>query len=974
MLLSFNFSLKFRLLIEVFIKEFVLPLLMTDKKFFDESILSEEIKNSPYLQHLSSLEYHLKRQDIGFVFSVQIGTDRLSGLDIKALLKSHQQKSLFSESDLALLTYIAHKLGDIQSIYKVFLDIDLVLSYAQNGKYPLIYDGKKVVFSKKPFMFAFALSLEQDSSISLSVSSVGEFIFGSSTGFYYQIPTLFTLSTQLPLKFYKEIEKGKTSFSIESFLSLKQTLLEKLKKEHNVTISPEVQELADLSLEEKIAPTVLEVEKTNHFVILNLKYKVGSDYYPIENYKYLETSSWVDKSPLIKIVKEEGKLIKYISNLDISESTFEEMFRGTFIKLSASKTPFTLMLPLVYLDKISKVVLPRAQETFEIVYKGGKNLEVVKENIEFEVETNLHSRINLFEFKIRFKVHSQYFDLEFFKQMLAESKKYIQLTDGTTVHIENLKELNRWIEFLSNFEFKRSQNVYKTDSKAALELDEFLKKFEHKKVLGNDEYKNLLMEMKDRKPILPIIIPEHVNHLLRDYQKEGVYWLHFLQKYQFGGILADEMGLGKTIQALTILAMNPTKKHMVVCPKTLMYNWENEAKQFFPNLKVLVLDGDSDKRKRLLEDSKDYHVLITSYSMLQKDYMSYVELNLEFEYMILDEAHYVKNMKTLSAKAVRVVRAERKVLLTGTPLENNLDELYSAFDLIMPEYLGNKSFYRRDFVSKIERNNQVALELLQAKIRPFILRRTKQQVLKELPDKQEQTVFSEMTNKQALLYNEVLSRVRNEVNELVAKQGFDKSRMQVLSALLKLRQICNHPSLVDKAFENDEDISGKYEQFLELLSEVVESGEKVLLFSQFTSMLDIFEKELNKQKIKYTRLDGSTKDRQEVVEQFQTNPDIKVFLISLKAGGVGLNLTAASVVFLYDPWWNPMVEKQAMDRAHRIGQEKTVNIYKFITKNSIEEKILKLQERKGNLFENLVTENAGFMKRLEWEDLMELFD
>ena len=253
------------------------------------------------------------------------------------------------------------------------------------------------------------------------------------------------------------------------------------------------------------------------------------------------------------------------------------------------------------------------------------------------------------------------------------------------------------------------------------------------------------------------------------------------------------------------------------------------------------------------------------------------------------------------------------------------------------------------------------------------MRRRKDQVLKELPEKQEQIVYSEMTNKQIAIYNEVLSRVKNETI-MGEKDSPQKFRMKVLSALLKLRQVCNHPSLIDSTFRNEEDVSGKFNQFLELLEEVIESDKKVLVFSQFTSMLDIFEEKIIEKNYSYLRLDGSTKNRQEIVNQFNEDESVKIFLISLKAGSVGLNLTSASVVFLYDPWWNPMVEKQAIDRTHRIGQTKRVNIYKFITKNSIEEKILKLQTRKDNLFENLISEDMGFMKKLEWEDLMELFD
>ena len=669
-------------------------------------------------------------------------------------------------------------------------------------------------------------------------------------------------------------------------------------------------------------------------------------------------------------------MIQYISDNTISEDVFREIFEGTRIRFNQNpKSPFTLMLPISYLELFLAKIIPRIQDQFQIEYKDGIPIRLADGNVRFEVESNLKSRLDLFEFKVKFKIEDEYFDLDFLKDLMQKNKKFVQLKDGSMVNIENIREINKWIEFLKRFDFKKTDNVYKTETEVALELDEFLKDFKDKQhVTSNEEFKHMIQELKEKKPVSKVVIPEVVDNILRDYQKDGVYWMHFLKKYGFGGILADEMGLGKTIQSLTLLAMDTENTHIVICPKTLIHNWDNEIKKYFPGKKVLVVAGDTEKRKKLIKTIKNYEIVITSYSMLQKDYREYLENKCKFGYLVLDEAHYIKNMKTLSAKAVRLIDCKNKILLTGTPLENNLDELYATFDLILPNYLGNKLEFSRDFASKIERNNMIALEILQAKIRPFILRRTKKEVLKELPDKQEQVVYSEMTNKQTAIYGEVLNRVKMEVNELIEKQGFDRSRIQVLSALLKLRQICNHPTLVDKSFVGEEDLSGKYNQFLELLTEVIESGEKVLVFSQFTKMLDIFEAELTRQGITFVRLDGSTRNRQELVDQFNEDDSIKVFLISLKAGGVGLNLTAASSVFLYDPWWNPMVEKQAMDRAHRIGQTKKVNVYKFITKNSIEEKILKLQERKGNLFENLVSENSGFIKKLEWEDLMDLFD
>jgi SNF2 family DNA or RNA helicase len=618
--------------------------------------------------------------------------------------------------------------------------------------------------------------------------------------------------------------------------------------------------------------------------------------------------------------------------------------------------------------------MPQAEKIVEVDYKGGQKITLKNENAKFFVETSLNAKVNLLEFNVKFKIGDEYYDLDFIKDLMQRNRKFVQQKDGTTINVENIREINKWIEFLKMFTFSRTTKKYRAQSQSALELDRFMESFSQKEINSNEEYKNFIEELRGQKPLQEINLPVHIEKILRPYQKEGVYWMQFLKKYGFGGILADEMGLGKTLQALTILAMQTKGPSIVICPKTLVYNWESESQKFFPKKRVLVIDGDNERRKRLIQEANYYDILITSYSMLQKDYSNYLEYGIKFNYSILDEAHYVKNIKTLSAKAVRLIDAQNTLLLTGTPLENNLDELYSAFDLIMPGFLGTKTDFSKEFISKIERNNMIALEILQAKIKPFILRRTKNEVLKELPQKQERTVLSEMTNKQIALYNEVLQRVKDEVDKLVKNQGFERSRIQILSALLKLRQICNHPALVDKSFINEKDISGKFDQFMELLMEVVDNDEKVLVFSQFTSMLDIFEKELKKQGISYLRLDGSSKDRQGIVNKFNNTKSIKVFLISLKAGGHGINLTSASSVFLYDPWWNPMVEQQAKDRAHRIGQTKNVNVYKFITKNSIEEKILKLQERKGNLFDNLVKEDNGFIKRLEWEDLMELFD
>ncbi len=947
-------------------------------KFFDESILNNSInldEEYPILKKYRNLKYNLKEVDNHYQINLEINGERLNSTELKAFLKLNEEKKFLSNGDVNLINYLVHRLVGTLSIYKIINDIGFIISNLEDSNLEVLFNEKKLNFSKKEYKLNLELFFNENNNIVLKSKEELNFIFSVDKIYLIKEDILYHLNEKIPVKFYKEIFSGNNEFSIETFFSLRNSLLPILKETQNLEISKEVEDLSNLNLIEKVAPVVAEISKTSHFIVFSLKYKVGNEYFRIEDFKYAENINWLDKTNKIKIIRENDNLIQYVSDTNLSEDVFREIFNNIRIRYSQnSKSPFIIMIPISNLELFIEKVIPNIKKKFEIEYKDGVPLRLADGNVHFEVDTRLKSRLDLFEFNVRFRIEDEYFDLDYLKELMKQNKKFVQLKDGTTVNIENIREINKWIEFLKRFEFKKTENNYVTESEVALELDEFLKDFGRKEIKSNDEYKNMIQELKEKKPVREIEIPEVVRDILRDYQKEGVYWMHFLKKYGFGGILADEMGLGKTIQALTLLAMNPNKTHIVICPKTLIYNWDNEIKKYFPNMKVLIINGDGDKRKKLIKEAQNYDVVITSYSMLQKDYKEYITNNLKFGYSVLDEAHYVKNMKTLSAKAVRLINSKNMILLTGTPLENNLNELFSTFDLIMPGYLGSKLEFTREFASKIERNNMIALEILQAKIRPFILRRTKKQVLKELPDKQEQVVYSEMTNKQIAIYREVLERVKNDVNSLIEKQGFERSRIQVLSALLKLRQVCNHPYLIDNTLPLDENISGKYNQFLELLSEVLNSGEKVLVFSQFTSMLNIMEKDLNRLGIEFVRLDGSTKNRQELVDKFNSDKKIKVFLISLKAGGVGLNLTSASTVFLYDPWWNPMVEKQAMDRAHRIGQTKKVNVYKFITKNSIEEKILKLQERKGNLFENLVTDNGGFMKRLEWEDLMELFD
>lgn len=471
-----------------------------------------------------------------------------------------------------------------------------------------------------------------------------------------------------------------------------------------------------------------------------------------------------------------------------------------------------------------------------------------------------------------------------------------------------------------------------------------------------------------------------LENVLRPYQKHGVAWLHFLRKNNFGGILADEMGLGKTLQALAFLksvteAGNrlPT---FVVCPTSLVFNWANEVAKFTPNLKVVALHGPN--RHSLFSQIAQSDLVVTSYALIRRDLDKYREF--EFDTVILDEAQHIKNRQTQNAQAVKAIRAQHRVVLTGTPLENSVLDLWSIFDFLMPGYLGSAQDFRERYEIPITREKNVESQArLSRRLRPFILRRLKQDVAKDLPPKIEQVSFCELTDDQRAVYQQILDLSRKEVMEAVGTQGLAKSRMVVLTALLRLRQICCDLRLLKldspptgpsvEALQT----SGKLEMFAELLEEIIDGGHRVLIFSQFTSMLDLLREHLAAEKIDYCYLDGSTINRGEVVDRFQKNSNIPAFLISLKAGGVGLNLTGADTVIHFDPWWNPAVEDQATDRAHRIGQTKVVTSYKLITRETVEEKILNLQTRKREVIKATLTGEEQLAEALTWEDIQELF-
>lgn len=458
---------------------------------------------------------------------------------------------------------------------------------------------------------------------------------------------------------------------------------------------------------------------------------------------------------------------------------------------------------------------------------------------------------------------------------------------------------------------------------------------------------------------------------LRDYQKQGYNWMRTLDYLGFGGILADEMGLGKTLQTITLILSREHTRSLIVAPTSLIYNWYSEFKKFAPSLKVLICNGTREERKNNIENYKDYDVIITTYNMLRNDLEHYTMF---FDYCILDEAQNIKNPNSLNAKCVKKIKSRIRFALTGTPVENSLMELWSIFDFIMPGYLYDEKRFTTRYFRRLEEGPEI-LEEIHKMVKPFILRRLKKNVIKELPDKIEKTMFIPLEDEQKIVYETYSEYAKDLIQKKVENDEFKKSRIEILSYVTKLRQICLDPSVT---MENYNGGSGKIEALKDILEESIEGQHKVLVFSQFTSVLKNIGKILNEKSMEYCYLDGSmtSNDRMKMVNEFNDG-NKNIFLISLKAGGTGLNLTSADIVIHFDPWWNPAVEDQATDRAHRIGQKNVVEVIKLISSGTVEEKILELQNSKRELIDKVLSDDLSsdaFVNRLSDDEILKLFN
>ncbi len=576
------------------------------------------------------------------------------------------------------------------------------------------------------------------------------------------------------------------------------------------------------------------------------------------------------------------------------------------------------------------------------------------------------SGIEWFDVKVDAAFEQTHASMEAIARALQRKERFVKLEDGSYGILPEawVQRFHRVLALASP-----ADDTLRVSRTQTMIIDDLVAEFGEP--IADDEYHAFRARLKSFDAISDYTLPLRLNGELRQYQQAGYQWLRFLQEFRFGGILADDMGLGKTIQALAILQdareRNVKGVSLVVVPTSLVFNWENEAHRFAPELRVYSHRGTQRKKKHDMFANVD--LVITSYGILRRD-IDFLK-DFHFHYVILDESQNIKNSLSVNAKAARLLKADHRLALSGTPVENNLGELWSQFAFLDPGMLGSLRSFTENYARPIERDHDAGCaETLQRLLYPFILRRTKEIVAGELPPKQESIVYCEMESEQRTAYAHWREYYRRAVTKSIEAVGLYKSKMKVLEGLTMLRQVCCHPTMVDAHYHGS---SGKFEIFVEMLDGILAEGHRALVFSQYVKMLKILRRHCDSRGMVYEYLDGQTRDREERVNHFQNDESVSLFLISLKAGGTGLNLTGADYVFHFDPWWNPAVEMQATDRTHRIGQMKKVFSYKLITKDTVEEKILLLQEKKKELVRDIITTDTSVMKSLTREDVDSLF-
>ena len=799
----------------------------------------------------------------------------------------------------------------------------------------IVFDKPNTSFSLKELNNKYLLSIDEGFPVALNKEKT-VYIYGSSI--------------YLPeSKYCYEISKFISAFNDKEQLTLDRkdevkilsSLLPKL-----YTLSQDIK--VSNSIKDKIVKEDVEFsfyfDKVNSTTVLTVKVKYGSHEFNIfHDYK--------------------NKIVYRDLN---KESEILSLLRSYGFEASGDK--FYLILGDEYIFNFFKNDIIKLQELGEVYYsenfKGIRNIST--KSITGEISAGKYDYLE-FKFSIDNIPKAEIFEiLTAFKDNL----KYYKLKDGEYLDLDEI-ELKSFLKLLDAVSIGNDEenDILLINKNKALYIESLIKDNNLRYIKGKKELSKISKKFKEIKK-LSFKEPLSLLAELRPYQKEGFNWLKTLDYLGFGGILGDEMGLGKTIQAITFILSSLPSKTLIVAPTSLIYNWGNEIKKFAPTLKYAVINGSKEDRIKILEEVDKFDVIITTYNLLKRDLDIYKDIN--FDYFFIDEAQNIKNSNSQNSHSVKEVKANRKFALTGTPIENSLMELWSIFDFIMPGYLFEEKDFSVRYHKKLKESKEV-LDELNKLISPFILRRYKKDVIKELPLKIEKKLVVSMSKDQEKAYGIYSDYVKKLIEKKVMEDDLKNSKIEILSYITKLRQLSLDPSVVINDYKGD---SGKIEALIEILKQGIDEGHKILVFSQFTSVLKNIGVKLKGAEISFNYLDGSvpSQDRIELIDDFN-NSDKPVFLISLKAGGTGLNLTSADIVIHFDPWWNPAVEDQATDRAHRFGQKNVVEVIKLISKDTIEEKIVELQEEKRKLIANIL-DNEGEVSNINSltdEDIINLF-
>lgn len=859
-------------------------------------------------------------------------------LDIQDAFEQSSSKNIFTKSQMMLskrmlkrvFRILDHQVFRLELYGRTYEDVRYV-----KGNPKLHYD------ITVQGMNSIALDCKEGEHI-IPLMETGELLYYK--GVVYQPDTSF-IKNYLP--FYNSLGGNKEPLVFEG--CNREKFLESILPKINHTLCVNIpEELKDLYVHEELKSKIY-FDKYNRDIKAEVRFQYGE-------FEFNAFESGYDGSHIIVRQKEKEEELLHL----LEQMEFES--HKNFFLLKNDRNIYTFL----------KEGMDQLKEQCEVFYSEDFKKIGIRTSGNFKTNLRLSSDMNLLEFDIENDDIPKEELEELFKSFRLK-KKYYRLKNGDFIDLESkhMEEMTRILDRLNISNKELNTDTLRLSKNTAVYLNEVLEEAEIETLRSQNflHFIDTILNPEDTE----YEVPDVIQATLRHYQLVGFRWMRMLAGNGLGGILADDMGLGKTLQSIVYMASvleEESKAHfLIVCPTSLVYNWKEEVEKFAPHLACEIVTGSPKERQVVIGEYENYNILITSYPLIRRDIELYETIM--FHTVFIDEAQFIKNADSLSAQSVKRLKTVNRFALTGTPIENSLSELWSIFDYLMPYYLLTHSKFVSQYEKPILRNDKEVLEDLGKHIRPFILRRMKKEVLTELPDKIETKMLMDMKEEQKKVYSAYLESIRGDLGLTMKENGMEQSRMKILAALTRLRQICCHPSTFLEEYNGG---SGKLDVLMEVVPEAIANDHRILIFSQFTSMLHIIGKELEKQNITYFSLEGSTPTevRADYVKRFNAG-ECSVFLISLKAGGTGLNLVGADMVIHYDPWWNPAVEEQATDRAYRIGQKNSVQVLRLITKGTIEEKIFKLQQRKKDLSDTVIQTKEIFINTLTREELEELF-